>query len=122
MKDDKIMSLRACKYSDLAKNVKVFNIDAMEYHLWIYLDPEDVRGAYFNEAKEIGENSECKTIYPDTFVRESTCWIRVNIGYLNSNIGKHIIKLSFVDKMTDTDFSLYVSYYITNDNPDQPYV
>ncbi len=120
--EDKVMKLDACSYNDLAKNVKVFNTNSIEYHLWIYLNPEDVRDAYFIEAKEIGPNADNSRIFADTFQRESQCWIRVNRGYLGNKPGKHIIQLMFVDRYTDTDFSLYVSYYLQNDNPDKPYV
>lgn len=119
---DKIMQLDACAYNDLAKHTKVFNSNAVDYHLWIYLNPEDVRDTYFCGAEEIGPNANNATIFPDTFTRESQCWIRVNRGWINNGIGKHTIKLTFVDRYTDTDFSLYVSYYIQNDNPDKPYV
>lgn len=122
MTQDKITSLEACSYDDMAKHVKVFNTDALNYHLWIYLNPYDVRDAYFIKAEEIGPDANNSTIFPDTFKRESECWIRVNTGYLNSNIGKHILKLYFVDRYTDTDFSLYASYYIQDDNPAEPYV
>ena len=119
---DKITMLEACKYSDLAKYTKIFNLATLDYHLWIYLNPQDVRDAYFIKATETGPGADNVHIYPDTFVRDSQCWIRVNSGYLNNSIGKHILKLSFVDRYTDTDFSLYASYYIQNDNPDKPYV
>ena len=119
---EKIMSLEACSYEDLPKHTKVFNSQAVEYHLWIYLNPEDVRTAYFYGAEEIGPNANNNNIFPDTFVRESQCWIRVNREYINNIPGKHTIRLKFVDRYTDTDFSLYVSYYIQNDNPDKPYV
>lgn len=120
--EDKIMSLQSCKYDDLAKYTKVFNLSTIEYHLWIYLNPEDVRDCYFLGAKEIGPDSDNATIYPDTFVRESTCWIRANTAYLNTSIGKHTFRLSFVNRYTDTDFSLYISYYIQQDNPVKDYV
>lgn len=119
---DKVMSLEACRYEDLAKYSKVFNSNASEYHLWIYLNPEDVRTAYFIEAKEIGPNADNSRIFPDTFERESQCWIRVNKNYIGTTPGKHTIKLSFVDRYTDTDFSLYVSYYMQVDDPEKPYV
>ena len=120
--EDKIMSLESCRYEDLAKYSKVFNINTIEYHLWIYLNPEDVRDAVFLEAKEIGPNADNSKLYPDTFVRDSQCWIRANTMWLDTSIGKHTIKLWFVNRYTDTDFSLYVSYYIQDDNPDKPYV
>lgn len=122
MSTDKAMILEASTYEDLPKHSKVFNKSQMEYHLWIYLNPEDVRGCYFVQAEEIGPNADNSTIYPDTFVREGQCWIRVNFGYISKNPGKHTIKLSFVEKMTSTDFSLYVSFYVQDDNPDKPYV
>lgn len=119
---DKVNYLEATEYKHLAKYSKVFNLSTLEYHLWIYLNPDTVRDAYFKGAEEIGPNADNSTIYQDTFVRESQCWIRVNRGYLDNRIGKHTIKFSFVDRFTDTDFSLYASFYIQEDNPEKPYV
>mgnify|MGYP007069998203 CR=1 FL=1 len=119
---DKMMILEACVYEDLPKYTKVFNEDTAEYHLWIYLNPAYVRNTYLYEAKEIGPNADNSKLFLDTFKRESQCWIKVKREYLNNKIGKHIYKLSFVNKETDADFSLYVSYYLQNDNPEKPYV
>lgn len=122
MISDKIMMLESCKYDDLPKYTKVFNTAEIEYHLWIYLNPEDVRDTYFEEAKEIGPNADNSSTLPDTFVRDSQCWIRAVTDQINTAPGKHTIKLMFVNRYTDTDFSLYVSYYIQNDDPEKPYV
>lgn len=122
MRDDKEMILDAVAYKDLAKHSKVFNTRAVEYHLWIYLNPQDVHEAYFIGAEEVGPTADNSKIFPDTFVRMSQCWIRVNRGWISDKPGKHTIKLSFVDRYTDDDFSLYVSYYMQNDNPEKPYV
>lgn len=119
---EKALMLEACPYKDLSKHSKVFNIHALEYHLWIYLEPDTVREAVFLGAEEVGPNADNSRIFPDTFERKSECWIRVNRGYLSDTIGKHTIKLMFVDRYTDTDFSLFVSYYMQNDNPEKPYV
>lgn len=118
----KATTLEACRYEDLAKYSKVFNLSTLDYHLWIYLNPETVRQTYFNRAFEIGPDADNSRIFPDTFVRESQCWIRVNMQYLNLKPGKHTIKLEFVERYDDTDFSLYISYIIQDDNPEKPYV
>lgn len=120
--EKKALILEACPYEDLPQHSKVFNIYSVEYHLWIYLEPDTVRDAVFLGAEEIGPNADNSRIFPDTFERESQCWIRVNRGYIGNTIGKHTIKLMFVDRYTDTDFSLFVSYYMQNDNPEKPYV
>jgi len=122
MNEDKVTKLEACAYEDLAKHSKVFNLSTLNYHLWIYLNPETVRDAYFIEAEEVGPNADNSKLFPDTFIRESQCWIRANMEYLDLKPGKHTIKLSMVDRFTDTDFSLYASYFIQDDNPDKPYV
>ena len=122
MTKDAATTLQACIYEDLAKHSKVFNLTTLDYHLWIYLDPEMVRDAYFSEAKEIGLEADNSRIFPDTFTREGTCWIRANMQYLNLKPGKHTIKLDFVERYTSTDFSLYISYFIQDDNPEKPYV
>lgn len=120
--DDKATILEACSYKDLAKYSKVFNLSTLNYHLWIYLDPGTVRDAYFDKAEEIGVDADNSRIFPDTFVRDNQCWIRVNMEYLNLKPGKHTLQLHFVERYTDTDFSLFVSYIIQDDDPEKPYV
>lgn len=122
MIDDKITTLQSCSYDNLAKNCKVFNLSTLNYHLWIYLNPEDVRDAYFDKGEEIGKGADNSKIFKDTFVRDGQCWIRANMDFLNLTTGKHTYRLSFIDRYTDTDFSLYISYIIQNDDPERPYV
>lgn len=122
MSEDKFMTLEACRYDELAKYTKVFNTDECQYHLWIHLNPEDVRGCSFVEAKEIGPNANNSTIFPDTIVRTSQCWIRVNKMWVGTSPGKHTLKFTFVDTSTDDDFSLYASFYMQVDDPEKPYV
>lgn len=117
---DKVMMLESCKYNDLAKYTKVFNTNQIEYHLWIYMDPEDAKDAVFLEAHEVQDNDS--KVSDGVFERQSQCWIRVVTEHINTSAGKHTYKLMMVDRYTDTDFSLYVSYYIQDDNPDKPYV
>jgi len=120
--ENDITKLQACRYEDLAKFCKVFNLSTLDYHLWIYLDPTDGRDTYFQKAEEIGPQADNSNIYPDTFIRESQCWIRVNFGFLNLKPGKHTYRLYLVNRYESTDFSLYFSYYIQDDNPEKPYV
>lgn len=122
MSEEKAMVIEAVSYEKAIQNSKVYNRSQLEYHLWINLNPEQVREAYFVEAAEIGPDADNSKIFGDTFIRESTCWIRANTPYLNHKIGKHVYKLSFVDRFTDTDFSLYFSYIIQDDCPEKPYV
>lgn len=119
--EDKATTLQSCRYEDLAKYCKVFNLSTLDYHLWIYLNPETVRESYFYQAEEIGPEADNSKIFEDTFQREG-CWIRVNMQYLNLKSGKHTYRLMFVERYTDTDFSLYFSYIIQDDSPEKPYV
>lgn len=123
MLPDRVTTLEACKYDDIAKYCKVFNINEIEYHVWIYLSPDDARNCVFLDAKEISPDPKFDPRFPLTmFKRESECWIRVVRDDLNLNPGKHTYKLSMVDRFTDTDFSLYISYYVQTDDPEKPYV
>ena len=119
---EKVMSLNACAYKDLPSNSKVFNSMTIEYYMWVYLNPEDVRGCNFLRAEEITLGADHQGFYPDTFSRESQCWIRVATKFIDTSIGNHVIRLYFVECATGTEFSLYVSYYIQNDDPEKPYV
>lgn len=120
--ETKVTLLESSTYENISKHCKVFNLSTLNYHLNVYLNPETVREAYFIEAKEIGPKADNSKIFPDTFRRVAQCWLQVNMEYLNTRVGKHTYKLDFVDRFTDTDFSLYFSYIIQDDTPEKPYV
>lgn len=115
-------TLQAVRYEDLAKQCKVFNLSTLDYHIWIYLNPETIRDAYMYKAIEIGPKADNSKLFKDTIVRESECWVRANMQYLNNKPGKHTYRLMFANRYDDTDFSLYFSYIIQDDNPEKPYV
>lgn len=121
MNIDNVMTLVASRRADLSRNSKVFNLSSLEYHLWIYLNPKDIMGCTFLGAEEINNEEDFET-FSAAFERDSQCWIKVTTGLINKSPRLHIYKLNFVDTRTETDFSLYVSYYIQTDNPDKPYV
>ena len=120
MTQDIMLTLTSCKYSDLAKHSKVINICELDYFLWVYLNPEYVRDAYFLCGSELADDP--LTIYPDTFTRPSTSWIRVKVDDLNKDIGLHIYKFSFVDRTTGDSFSLYANYIIQRSDEEKPYI
>lgn len=119
---DRAMCLEACHYKDLSKYCKVFNLNSLEYFLWIYLNPEDVRDTYFRGSVEMDPNSNYERLLKGVYQRESQCWLKVNTHLINRSPGKHTVRFIFVDRRTGLDFSLYVSYYMQVDNPEKPYV
>ena len=121
MIQDDVLTLTSCKYSDLPKYSTVINVNEMDYFLWVYLNPEYVRDAYFLEAAEL-TNEEPVITFPDTFTRPSTSWIRMKTDNLNKKPGLHIYKFKFVVPSTDETFSLYANYVIQRSDVEKPYI
>ena len=120
MMADNVLTLTTCRYKDLAKHSKVINIGEMDYYLWAYLNPEDVRDAYLLYGCELSDDPT--TTYPDTFKWVSTSWIQVKVDDLNRHVGLHIYKLAFVNKITNDEFSLYFNYIIQRSDEEKPYL
>lgn len=120
MMTDNMLTLTSCKYSDLAKHSKVINPCELDYFLWVYLNPEAVRDAYFNYACELSDDPV--PTFPDTFRRASTSWIQIRSDHLNKEIGLHIYKFCFIDRYTGDEFSLYMNYIIQREDQDKPYI
>ena len=121
MMQDAMLTLTSCKYCDLASYSKVIDINQLDYYLWVYLDPDCTRNAQFIKGHELIDNPK-DIIFPDTFVRPSTSWIRVKTDNINKNPGLHIYKFMFVDRYTDDVFFLYMSYIIHRTDVEKPYV
>ena len=121
--EDNIFTLTASNYNDIAKHSKVVNVNELDYFLWVYLNPEDVRDAYFLSACEvIKPGQDAVTTFTDTFERKSTSWIQIKTDFINKKTGLHIYKLNFVNYTNDVTFSLYASYTIQRDDEEKPYI
>ncbi len=118
---DNVITLTSCKYSDLAKYSTVVNINELDYYLWVYLNPEYVRDAYFIGASEVTDEVPVIT-FPDTFTRPSTSWIRIKSENLNLTPGLHVYKFMFVEPHSDTSFAIYANYIIQRSDVDKPYI
>jgi len=121
MTDRPVLQLNACIYEDIAKNTRVFNLDQIEYYLWVRLGVDITSDCFMYEAAEL-DKVNGPIIFSDTFERKSPMWIRVRTDNLNKEIGLHIYRLSFVDTVSDDTFSLFFGYIIQDDNPAKPYV
>ena len=121
MTQDNVLTLTSCKYKDLAKHSKVINVNELDYYLWVYLNPNDVRDAHFIKGSELTDNKPI-IVFPDTFIRPSTSWIRMKTDNLNKEPGLHVYKFTFVNVHTDSEFSIYANYIIQRSDVNKPYI
>lgn len=117
MHSSKAKILEACVYEELAMYSRVLNASTINQDVWIYLDPDVVRTSSFVEAHELGSDKQLAE-----FSRVAECWIKVDKSYFKDQISDHIIELDFTDNRIGIGYSLYVSYYMQNDNPEKPYI
>ena len=115
-------SLVASSHENIARNCKVFNINELDYFLWVKIEPPLSSSYYLYKIEEVKQDGLHEVMFKNMFVRESPTWMKIAKDYLNLDIGQHAYKMSFVNTETDILVSLYFSYIIQNDNPDKPYV
>lgn len=121
--DIPVQSLEACTYDKLASNSKVFNLNTLEYFLWIHL-PEDISRHYeLFQVDQIAPNILELENFNQVIKRECRRpWLQVTFKSLDLSIGMHTYRLQLINKCTDDVVSLYFCYIIQNDNPEKPYV
>lgn len=118
-----VSQLQAVRYNELGSATPVWNLNQVNYYVWINLTPSYAQNAQVYEIAEVlGEDKQPNVLTLNAFEHCSTCWIRVTAQMLNMKSGKHTYKLSFVDTCTNDTFFLFISYIIQDDNPDKPYV
>lgn len=117
-----LFSLEACDFDDLNLHNKVFNSATVEYYLWIHLPLNMIRDCELFQISEIAPRN--KELSWNGLV-ERECdkpWLKVTTSLLDTSVGSHLYKFSFVHRYTNDVVSVYISYTIQNDNPDKPYV
>ena len=118
-----VSSLDAVRYNELGSSTPVWNLNQVNYYVWINLNPEYTKYARLYEVAEVvPSGSEPNILALNAFEVTSMSWVRVLSQMLNMKCGKHTYKLSFVDTCTNDTFFLFVSYIIQDDNPEKPYI
>ena len=121
--DKYVFKLEADSKKDLPKHTKIINIHDVEYFLWIHI-PEELSWDFeLFQLDEIIFSGLVEVDFQGLIEREGRRpWFKLNSGLLNKEIGKHIYKMSMVNRKTNDVISLYFSYIIQDDNPDKPYI
>lgn len=118
-----VSALEAVTHDKLGSATPIWNLNEVDYYVWINLNPAYTKHARLYEVSEVITDSSNENVLAiEAFEMTSLCWVKVVSQMLNMTCGKHVYKLSFVDTMTNDTFFLFVSYIIQNDNPNKPYV
>lgn len=114
--------LVACCYDEVSRHTQVINKAQFPYWVWIQLPKCVLRDYEIYQVDEVFPGSgECDWI--DQVVRESgRPWLRFPNTMLSLTAGKHMYKLSFVNRYTDEAVDYYFSYIVQDSNPDKPYI
>lgn len=117
-------TLVATKHDNMAKYRKVFNLTEIEYYLYVKLEPPLVNIWYLYKVEEKTKDGSliAMPISSGEVVRQSPTWLRFQTNFMNTSVGLHIYKLTFVHTVTNIVATLWFSYTIQNDNPDKPYI
>lgn len=114
--------LIACCYDEVSRNTQVINKEQFPYWLWIQLPKCVLRDYVLYQVDEFFPHTgECDWL--DKVDRESgRPWLRIQQNMLNLTVGKHVYKLSFINRYTDDIVDYYFSYILQDSNPDKPYI
>lgn len=100
----------------------VFHKYEIEYFLYVHFPKEMNRDYELFQVDEVSPTAQ--KVPMGTFIEREfgKPWINIKSGILNLDIGKHIYRLSFVNKYSNDVVSLYFGYIIQDDKPDKPYI
>lgn len=114
--------LTACCYDEISRNTQLINKDQFPYWLWIQLPKCVLRDYELYQVDEFFPHTgECDWL--DSIEREAgRPWLRIAQKMLNLAAGKHVYKLSFVNRYTNDTVDYYFSYILQDSCPEQPYI
>ena len=120
--NDIVMKVDAVKYSEIPSHTKLYNVNEIEYFLWVKLPDVLSRSIQLLDMFEIQPEVKNYNLI-STVEREcNRPWLRIQTNTLNMVEGLHIYRLNVIDKYTNECVSLYFGYRIQDDNPRKPYI
>lgn len=117
-------TLVATKHDDMFRYRKVFNLTEIDYYLYVKLEPPLASIWYLYKVEEKMKDGSLVElpISSGEVVRQSPTWLKFQTNFIDTSVGLHVYKLTFVHTVTNIVATLWFSYTIQNDNPDKPYI
>lgn len=118
-----VFTLEACLRNEIPSKGIVINPKMFEYFTWIKLPSLFGSGFSLFEFVEIEPRVD-NMIDFYKFVQQDKGhpWIRVITKILDTSIGYHLYRMSFIQSHTNDVASLYFTYTIQDDSPCKPYI
>lgn len=113
--------LQACKWENLNKSNPTWNRSAIDCYIYIQVPAEVLVNCALYQVYELTSEG-CKEAPEGAIVRDVNCWLKGTSSLMNMTAGLHTYKLSFVDRITNVSFDLFINYTVQDDNPDKPYI
>ncbi len=107
-------------YHDALQHSTIINSNQLDYYTWVELPHEISRHLVLYEILSISPDGSDNLNFKDKIKREcNRPWIQIETSLLDTTVGYHLYKLSFIDHRTDDTIALYFNYRIQTDNPDK---
>lgn len=116
-----VFKLDAVPYKHASSFSRVFSISEVEYFLFVEV-PVDVAKRF--ELCQVSEVSDEVVAISDEDLWEHDPfrkWYKFRTDKLNLDTGYHMYRLLFMSRHADDTCTLYISYVIQNNKPEQPY-
>ena len=117
-------TLVATKHDDMFRYRKVFNLTEIDYYLYVKLEPPLASIWYLYKVEEKMKDGSLVELQISSgeVVRQSPTWLKFQTNFIDTSVGLHVYKFTFVHTITNVVATLWFSYTIQNDNPDKPYI
>lgn len=116
------MILHACEYQKLNSNCPIISINELSDTCFNIHIPKSVAGYRLYDILEISCTPNRTVAFEDVSFDSVHPWVDIPIKNLNREYGKHIYKISFMDKYLKNFINVYAAYVIQDDNVHRDYI
>lgn len=115
--------LVGCDYNELNMHTPVWNLSSLGSKIYVKI-PVTYCKYLISDMYDISNGASREVDIFDGKVKTDKYhpWIEIQTSILNMRSGKHIYKINFLDPITDTTCSLFISYVAQDDNPETNYI
>lgn len=116
--------LTGCHYNELNMHTEIFNVYALDEHIWVHLPKWAARSKLESIYNISGQYSEDVIFTSETASQDyPRPWLKLAVSLLDTTSGQHVYKLVFRNnpKCTET-IAVFISYIARDNNPKTPYI
>lgn len=113
---------RLYPYDNSLAHTEVVNLAELHAYTWVEIPHDISRDCTLSGIEDVFDADDVEIDISHIMRENRNMWIRIDTSALDTSVGMHMYKFTFINSITLEELFLYLTYRIQTDDIDKPYI